>query len=80
MPSNYTVSYFPLVTPMEISSCRNLPPQVEHVFPTSSTYLAATGGVLWFSKISQNSQENTWARVSFLIKLQASGLILIGMH
>ena len=27
-----------------------------------------------FLKISQNSQENTCARVSFLIKLQASGL------
>ena len=26
-----------------------------------------------FLKISQNSQENTCARVSFLIKLQASG-------
>ena len=32
MPSNYTVSYFPLVTPMQISSCRYPPPQVEHVF------------------------------------------------
>ena len=35
---------------------------------------AATGGVLWedlFLEISQNSQENTCARVSFLIKLQA---------
>ena len=29
-----------------------------------------------FLKISQNSQENTCARVSFLIKLQASGLQL----
>ena len=27
-----------------------------------------------FLKISQNSQENTYARVSFLIRLQASGL------
>ena len=27
-----------------------------------------------FLEISQNSQENTCARVSFLIKLQASGL------
>ena len=38
---------------------------------------AATGGVLWkkvFLKISQNSQENTCARFSFLIKLQASSL------
>ena len=36
---------------------------------------AATGGVLWkkvFLKISQNSQENTCAGVSLLIKLQAS--------
>ena len=35
---------------------------------------AATGGVLWkkvFLKISRNSQEDTCARVSFLIKLQA---------
>ena len=34
---------------------------------------AATGGVLWekvFLEIWQNSQENTCARVSFLIKLQ----------
>ena len=32
----------------------------------------ATGGVLKeFLKISENSQENTFARVSFLIKLQA---------
>ena len=32
-------------------------------------------GVLWkkaFLKISQNSQENTWARVYFLIKLQVA--------
>ena len=37
---------------------------------------AATEGVLCkrvFSKISQNPKENTCARVSFLIKLQASG-------
>ena len=27
-----------------------------------------------FLEISQNSQENTWANASFLIKLQASGL------
>ena len=36
---------------------------------------AATGGVLLkkvFLEISQNSQENTCARDSFLIKLQAS--------
>ena len=38
---------------------------------------AASRGVLYenmFFKFSQNSQENTCARVSFLIKLQALGL------
>ena len=38
---------------------------------------AATRDVLWkkvFLEISQNSQENTGARVSFLLKLQALGL------
>ena len=37
---------------------------------------AATRGVLFekvFLEISQISQENTYARVSFLIKLQGSG-------
>ena len=36
---------------------------------------AATRGVLWeklFLEISENSQENTCVRVSFLIKMQAS--------
>ena len=40
---------------------------------------AATRGVLWkkvFLEFSQNSQENTRARISFLIKLQVSGLQL----
>ena len=40
---------------------------------------AATGGVLWkmlFLEISQNSQENTCARDSFLIELQALDLQL----
>ena len=39
---------------------------------------AATRGVLcekMFLEISQNSQENTCAMVSFLIKLQASGTL-----
>ena len=39
---------------------------------------AATRGVLYrraFLEISQNSQKNTCARISFLIKLQASGFI-----
>ena len=40
---------------------------------------ASTRGVLWkkvFLEILQNSQANTCARASFLIKLQASGLQL----
>ena len=39
---------------------------------------AATRGVLWkkvFLEISQNSQENTCARVSFLMKLQVFNFI-----
>ena len=39
---------------------------------------AATRGVLWekvFLEILQNSLENAWARVSFLIKLQVSETI-----
>ena len=45
-----------------------------------STEAPATGGVLWkkvFLKISQNSQENTCARVSFLIKLQIQPAALL---
>ena len=41
---------------------------------------AVTGGVLFekvFLELSQNSQENTRARVSFLIKLQASAFNFI---
>ena len=48
--------------------------QISHLVVLSE---AATRGVLWkevFLEISQNSQENTCTRVSFLIKLQASGL------
>ena len=48
-------------------------------FIISFTTEAATRGVLLkkvFFKMLQNSQENTCARVSFLIKLQASGLKL----
>ena len=48
-------------------------------FPVTEPHSeAATRGVLRkkvFREISQNSQENTCARVSFLIKLQASGHI-----
>ena len=45
-----------------------------HTFPE-----AATRAVLCekaFLEISQNSQENTYARVSFSIKLEATGLQL----
>ena len=48
-------------------------------FIISFTTEAATRGVLQkkvFFKMLQNSQENTCARVSFLIKLQAWGLRL----
>ena len=45
-----------------------------------SIFLKRTEAVAWrcsvkqvLLEISRNSQENTWARVSFLIKLQASG-------
>ena len=44
---------------------------------------AATRVVLWkkvLLEISQNSQENTYAAVSFLIKLQASDLFLIKLQ
>ena len=42
---------------------------------------AATRGVLWkkLLEISQNSQENTCARVSFLIKLQAEDLAQVAL-
>ena len=43
---------------------------------------AATRGVLWkkvFLEISQNSQENTCASVSFLIKLQVWGLLQVAL-
>ena len=46
--------------------------------------MSTTEAVIWkcsiekaFLEISQNSQENTCARVSFLIKLQASWLLLL---
>ena len=57
-----------------------VPNIVEFIFNETRPNLeAATRVVLQenvFLEISQNSQENTCARVSFLIKLQASGLQL----
>ena len=50
--------------------------QYHNIMSTRCTE-AATGGVLYkrvFLKISQNSQENTCATISFLIKLQIWGL------
>ena len=50
--------------------------KIEISFWTISVSEAATGGVQWkkmFLEILQNSQEKNCARVSFLIKLQASG-------
>ena len=52
---------------------------LKHTFTFCRGAEAATRGVLWkkvFLKIWQNSQENTFARVYFLIKLQALGLQL----
>ena len=53
----------------------------EHLKELDSEFIeAVTRGVLWkkvLLEISQNSQENTCVRVSFLIKLQAWGLKLI---
>ena len=56
----------------------SIPEKVKHTkaeLKKSVAYTeAATGGVLQkkvFLKVSQNSQENTCARVSYLIKLQA---------
>ena len=50
------------------------------IFTNTDVTEAATKGVLFkkvfFLEISQNSLENTCARVSFLIKLQALGLQL----
>ena len=57
-------------------------PYIELLFMNTMTFPwseAATTGVIEkkvFLKISQNSQENTCARVSFLIKLLAWGLQL----
>ena len=52
----------------------------KNFFPYKKLFLSsvsATGGGLWKTcsyKNSQNSLENTWAGVSFLMKLQSSGL------
>ena len=55
---------------------------ISSISKTPDTFLwteAATGGVLWKKVllISQNSQKNTCARDSFLIKMQASALHFI---
>ena len=64
---------------MNLDFLINIVPNIfEFIFNETRPNLeAATRVVLQenvFLEISQNSQENTCARVSFLIKLQASGL------
>ena len=52
------------------SACLN---SIKLTFPVKQFFFRSVGGVLLkkvFLEISQNSQENTCARVSFLIKLQ----------
>ena len=66
---------------MNLDFLINIVPNIfEFIFNETRPNLeAATRVVLQenvFLEISQNSQENTCARVSFLIKLQASGLQL----
>ena len=64
----------PLGPAYKVSNC-SFPkhPHVTLVMQIFKGLKAATGGVLYQKvlKISQNSQENTYTRVSFLIKLQA---------
>ena len=53
--------------------CPDRKSAISEAFPNCGFIEAGTGGVLYkqvFLKISQNSQENTCARVSFLTKLQ----------
>ena len=64
---------------MNLDLLINIVPNIfEFIFNETRPNLeAATRVVLQenvFLEISQNSQENTWARVSFSIKLQARGL------
>ena len=72
--------YIPIIPWKKIATSSNLIPHQEcfyYVWCLCHLSEAATRGVLCkkvFLEISQNSQENTCARVSFLINLQAWGL------
>ena len=64
---------------MNLDFLINIVPNIfEFIFNETRRNLEAATRVVQqenvFLEISQNSQENTCARVSFLIKLQASGL------
>ena len=62
---------------VSLSKCKTYEMFIDYIILHRNTAETAIRGVLWkkvFSEIAQNSQENTFARVSFLIKLQASGL------
>ena len=65
MSSNSTVSFFPLVTPKQTSSRRNLPPQGEHVFSPHDSHIlilnpqherdSGTGAFLWICETFKNT-------------------------
>ena len=62
---------------VSLSKCKIYEMFIRYIILYRNTAETAIRGVLWkkvFSEIAQNSKENTFARVSFLIKLQASGL------
>ena len=59
-----------------IKDFKNLWPIINRVWSQYTEAVIQKCSVKMFLKISQNSQENTCARVSFLTKLQASGLKL----
>ena len=57
--------------PIKISISKNISPKPEHI----EAVVQRCSVKKVFLEISQNSQENTCARVSFLIKLQTSGFL-----
>ena len=77
----YTISV--ICTKREDQKIRNKKDNLQIIFWSTDDYSIkkqSPRGVLWkkvFLEISQNSQENTCARASFLIKLQTSGLVIV---
>ena len=72
--------YSDIALVLEVLRFPHISGQHSHFIPPENTWKPA---VVWtcsvekvLFEISQNSQENTCARVSFLMKLQASGLQL----